>query len=850
MAKALLYFGAVTSLASVLAVEPAYGQVADTTRPEGTQPVQPQTDDSGIGDIIVTAQKRSEKLQDVPIAISAFTSTALSERAVTSVAALSNLAPSVTLDAAAPFSGSSQVLGATIRGIGQQDFAMNVDPGVGVYLDGVYLARTVGANLDLPDVERVEILKGPQGTLFGRNTIGGAISITTKDPTDEFGFDGEVITGSYKRFDVRGTVNVPVADHLNALLTFSEKSREGYQRSIPYPSASPINSDPVTAFRQVGYDTHSRSGGEGEYTIRGKLLWEPTSRLQVRLSGDYTKVDTTATANSLLGVSLVPPPGPAGTPATPPLAAIYNLCISTPAAALASAGLGAVCGSRGTPLDPSRILPGLAGLNADGDPSNDRLPFDDRFVTSDIDTTYATAQNFSRMKSWGLTSLISYDLTDNISLKSITGYRDLDWGTGLDGDGSPVQMLELGFSLKQWQFSQETQIIGNLLDHKLNFVVGGYYFKEKGFTNDYVTFGDGLLQIQGPNNLKTENYAFFGQADWRITDFIGITVGGRYTHEAKDFIGGQTDNNGLYYKLANCTTYGDPCSTAIGIPDPSQPLRFYTPVPQHRTFTNFSPKVGVQLHPTDDIMVYGSWSRGYKTGGWSTRLTAPGGAVAPDFRPEKAETFEAGFKSTLLDRALQFNLAAFTTRYEDIQLNLQVGIAPTIRNAGVARIKGLEAEFVVKPAHGLLINASASYIDATYTSVRPDFVLAPNALQAGIYPGAALPKTPKWKVNLSPSYKFDLANGGSLTFLADYTRTSSVWNDTERTYLLRRPSTDMLNLSATYRAPSGKWDLSVGGTNVTDDRYVVTGLAQLSIGPIYGTYNAPAEWYAKLGFHF
>jgi len=167
---------AATALCSTVAL-PAFAQEA-------------QSDEGGIAEIVVTAQKRAENVQDVPIAISAFTAEALSERAVTSVASLSNISPNVTLDAGTPFSGSSAVLSAYIRGIGANDFAFNIDPGVGIYLDGVYLARSVGANQDLPDVERIEVLKGPQGTLFGRNTIGGAISIVTHDPGKEFRFKG------------------------------------------------------------------------------------------------------------------------------------------------------------------------------------------------------------------------------------------------------------------------------------------------------------------------------------------------------------------------------------------------------------------------------------------------------------------------------------------------------------------------------------------------------------------------------------------------------------------------------------------------------------------------------------
>jgi outer membrane receptor protein involved in Fe transport len=177
-----------------------------------SQPGAAQAEDDsegGIRDIVVTAQKRAESVQDVPIAVSAFASEALEERAVSSVAQLSNLTPNVTLDASVPFSGSTAVLAASIRGIGSNDFAFNIDPGVGVYLDGVYLARSVGANQDLLDIARIEILKGPQGTLFGRNTIGGAVSVVTSDPAKEFSGKGDVTIGRYDLLQVRGSVSIP-----------------------------------------------------------------------------------------------------------------------------------------------------------------------------------------------------------------------------------------------------------------------------------------------------------------------------------------------------------------------------------------------------------------------------------------------------------------------------------------------------------------------------------------------------------------------------------------------------------------------------------------------------------------
>jgi iron complex outermembrane recepter protein len=247
-------------------------------------------------------------------------------------------------------------------------------------------------------------------------------------------------------------------------------------------------------------------------------------------------------------------------------------------------------------------------------------------------------------------------------------------------------------------------------------------------------------------------------------------------------------------------------------------------------------------------MAYASWSKGYKTGGWTTRLSNPL-PFAPDFDPEKATTFELGVKSTLIDRKLQVNAAIFQTEYKGIQLNFQQGTSPTIQNAGDARIKGFEVEVTAAPTNALTINASVGYLDAKYTDVLVPAQVAANPFQAGVFPGGTLPKTPKLKFNISPRYEIDLGDKGSVVLLADYTHSSSLWNDTERAFLLERPSTDLLNGSITYKAPAN-WDITLGMTNITDERYLVTGQAQIAGGLFYGTYSRPREWYAKLGVNF
>jgi iron complex outermembrane recepter protein len=878
-------FLATTALAIALTFAPqaVLAQTADTSPA--------QADEGGIDMIIVTAQKRSENVQDVPIAISAFGGDTLRERSVVDVASLGALAPNVNLDGGTPFSGSSAVLSATIRGIGSDDFAFNIDPGVGIYLDGVYLARTVGANQDLPDVERIEVLKGPQGTLFGRNTIGGAVSIVTHNPGNEFRFAGDLTTGSFGLLRARATVDLPLTDSLAATVTGAVTSRRGFQRRIAY-DGSPAemqaiaNSDSYLNFNQADYSTNSRQSGDSSMSMRGKLRWDGEN-VRVTVSGDYTSQDSSGQNNSLLAVSF--PPGPfaptnplPGTGINPVApaggvlyAGLYNFCIGSTPAEIAARGASAICGARGTSAFPAGLLAPLTGVNVDADPFNDRLPWDGRFITGDPDTTYATGPTLNRLEAWGVAGNVEFDLSADIMVRSITSYRGTNWKAGSDLDGSPLTMLELTFSQNQEQFSQELQLLGSdLLGGRLNFVLGAYYFQETGDLHDFVTFDEGLLQVDGPNAFDTENLAFFGQADIRLTDWIGLTLGGRYTEETKLFEGGQQDLNGGNYKLFGCADAngtifplgdfplappvgagGPPCFAALSFPNPANPVQVYTPGENRKTFNDFSPRVGVQLHPADDVMVYGSFSRGYKTGGWTTRLTNPQGNVAPDFDEETAETWELGVKSMLLDRRLQINLAAFTTSYQDVQLNQQVGTSPTIDNAGSARIKGVEFELVAAPASGLTINASVGYLDAAFSSLsasvsRPDVAGPIPGLRLGALVGGQLPKTAEWSINIGPRYEHDLADGSSLVFLADWTHKSPVWNDVARYLPLRRPATDMVNASVAYREPDGVWDVTLGVTNLLDDRFLVSAGANDAAGVYFGSYNRPREWFARLGLSF
>ncbi len=841
-------------------------------------------DDGGIADIVVTAQKRAESAQDVPIAISVFSGDALAERAVTNVSQLTAVAPNVNFDNGVAFTGSTAVLAASIRGIGSSDFAFNIDPGVGVYVDGIYLARSVGANQDLLDTGRIEVLKGPQGTLFGRNTIGGAVSIVTRDPAKEFQARGDVTFGRFNMFEARGAIDVPLSDSLTSLITFNVRNGGAYAKRIPFPSALVSNSKPFTALPSVGYDAPSKEGSNENASIRGKIKYDG-GNFRVTLSGDYQR-STGNSPHSLLGVL-----GDPAVTGSPNFTFLYNTCRAAPAAVLGSLGLMNFCSTFGTQLPSIRRDEVTAinrvtytpGVNTGANPATHELLFTDQFITGDPDTSYSTGNNFSKLTNYSTTLNAELDLTPNLLLKSITGYRHSSWKSGLDMDSSPLNIIHASFDQRQRQLSQEFQLVGNALDEKLNYVFGAYFFTEKGYLLDLVSFAQGAVQIDGPNWFKTTNYASFAQIDYKLNDLISFTVGARYTHESKFFEGGQQEVNGVFYKLVGSAAFagtplgntalsnicadtagnvypnapllgGATCQQILGYPtvNNTNPLRVYAPGINHKTFNNFSPKFGIQLHPNDDVMVYGSYSAGYKTGGWTTRYTTPQTTVS-GFNPEKAKTFEVGLKSTLLDRRLQLNLSAFTTKYSGIQLNYQVGTSPTIANVGDARIKGVEVEVIAKPLSVLTINSSVGYTDSHYTFLDPavQVTSAPNSFQLGATVGGDLPKTPHWKANISPRVDLPLGdNGAEIALLGDLTYTSKQRNNVEGTILLNRPSTTIINASIIFTAPDDRYTLTFGGTNLTDKRYVTSGSSIPASGVIDGTFSRPREWYARVGFKF
>ena len=873
------YYVVVASLGAVLAASPALAQ------------------EDSLEEIVVTAQKREQNVQDVPIAISAFSAATLQEKSIGDIGALTRFAPNVNLDTGSPFSGDTSVLSASIRGIGQDDFAFNLDPGVGVYLDGVYLARTIGANQSLLDVDRIEILKGPQGTLFGRNTIGGAISIVTHTPGDKPRFTASVTGGSYDRQDIALSGDFPLSDNFLTTLSFSSQQRDGYQEVIPFPADSELGRipwvvDPQTAFPKAGTATSDSKGGQNVQVVRGKALWKVNDKFNVTITGDYTYqnqpsypttvLDVTTPAGDNLPTPFDALPGPYGF-----MGANYNFCISQPAALLNNVpaflaafpgappfwgtGVGGLCGPRaqglnlatgGAPLGGVGYVGGPVPYTAGGTAGNPsggtpRIYWNlENTDTGDIDKTYATGPSFARYTAWGGAVTIDYEISESMAFKSITGVRGIDWRAGVDLDGLPESIQEVTDHQEQDQFSQEFQLTGKAFGDKMDYVAGLYYFQEDGFVHDFVPFGSTLYIYDVANDVDTKAYAAFFHVDYAVNDAFAVTVGARYSWDDKKFEGGQADLDGYNYKSSGCfdpvTGPNMACWAAFAalpfinlapFPDPTNPYRYFPPGEQSQEYSVFTPTVGAQWHINDDVMSYVSFSKGFKAGGWTTRLSNPLADIAgAAFGPEESETYELGLKSQFLDHRVQANAAIFWTDYTGIQLQIQEGASPVSQNAGDAELKGAELELQAIVGGGFSLYLGAAYIDAEYsrlvTSVQ------------GITLDTDLPKTPEYKFTVSPTLDVNLPNTGKLRFAVDYTNTASMFNDAPNTPLLARPSTDNLGAAIHYYSPGEKYSVTLGGTNLTDDRYLTVGSVNGAEGETVGTYNPPRQWYLNLRMTF
>lgn len=751
----------------------------------------PSSSGDQLETIVVTAQKRSESLESTPISITAITDATIARTGVSNLADLAEKAPNVTFKFTAPISGASNAATVFIRGIGQSDFALTTDPGVGVYVDGVYTSRSVGGVLDVLDLERVEILRGPQGTLFGRNTIGGAISLITKEPSfDKSGGSVQFTTGNLDQIYLRGSLNIPLAEDLAVRLSFSSKSRDGYVNTGFAPS-SPFYTKALTNL-----------GNESRQAARAELLWKPAESFAVNFSGDFSHVNENNAPAVLVGVT------GATSPANGPIVFLYNLFEA-----------------------PTTTLPGFP--NGQYSASN--------FVTGRTDTTYATGPNGTRLRSYGGALTLTYTVVPDWIIKSITAYHREAGTFARDADGSPIPLTEnIDLDYQHRQFSEELQTTGSALDNRLKVVGGIYYFSEFGSDPLTVFFPSsfGLLNVT-QDVVDNSSKAGYGQAAYSITDALSLAAGVRYTRDQKQFLANET----LTITGAGGTAAtGAPVGAVIPLIPPNSNVS--------QTFTNSSPRVSLDYRFDERTLAYASFSRGFKSGGFNLRYVAPRPAVST-FGPEKADSYEVGVKLENAARTWQLNAAAFDTKYSNVQLTyFQTLGAPVTANGGDARIEGFEIELKAKPVRDLNAGLNVGYLDAHYTGLRPGLNVGATAPEQFITLESRLPNTPRWAGSADIDYNIRVPSRGSLLVAANARFSTLVYNDAQNSPFLRQRGYGIVNASVAYTPESATWTLRAYIDNLADKRYIVSGDSNFGIGFHEAEFNPPREYGIGVTYNF
>jgi iron complex outermembrane recepter protein len=681
----------------------------------------PVDDDTGLSEIVVTAQKRSENLQDVPIAISVLGSEGIENRHVQSLLDLGDGAiPSLKV---APFFSRPGALIVNVRGVGVLSDSNQParDQGVGVYVDGVYLGRAQGLGTALYDVENIEVLKGPQGTLFGRNTEGGAVNIVTKRPSGEFGLKSTVSIGNFGSYKGDVHLDLPETANISVKIDAVVSKRNGFVKNL-LPGASDFNS----------YDKRGVHVG---------ILWRPSSDFKA----DYS-FDTAYDATSTLYLQLVE--APVGAPATATAPAILPN-------RLAAIG----------PVQANRASTSIVG----------------------------SPQEPSIGRTTGVRLGLDWNLSSNLTLKSITSYRRLTQGQFDNGNASPglQQPLTtanptgsfLGFAFSRYslaqfrqnQFSQELQAIGEFA--RVKYQLGALYYKENVTDNAAApntlqftdaagtTFGpcDAVLVascrpvIQRASNVTTTSIGVYGQATYTPPigdDIVHLTLGGRWTRDKK--VGSLFTINGALPIL------------------PVNGVNVQAAIPLNASFSRIDPLVNLSLDVSENIHVYGKWSTGYKSGGASSRSLS-----YRSFNPENVSMFEIGAKTEFFDRRVRLNLAAYTGTYKGIQLDFAglyedvingVRVATTrttldvVNAPGTGKLKGFEAELALAPVTGLTLTASYAY-----NSVKIPNTINPFPQTGGVFITVPLPiyqvYTPENSASASIDYEAPL---GGVTLKAHF----------------------------------------------------------------------------------
>jgi iron complex outermembrane receptor protein len=672
-----------------------------------------QSGQGALGDIIVTARRREEKLQDVPVAVTALSGVQLQQRGVVKLEDIRFQAPSFQVQ---PGPYGNAVPAFQIRGQRQQEALITQDPSVGVYVDEVYQARVYGVNQSLLDLDSIQVLKGPQGTLFGRNTSGGALLVTSRRPTDRFEGEASIGLGDYGEREASAIINVPLSDDFAIRVAGKFDRHDGYTTNV---------------------DTGQKLGTENNYAFRAGALYHSGSfQSYTTLSG--TKTDGT-------GVPLI------------------------------SQGFGP---NASLVVDPAAVAAANAAQAARGfyQTSGDLEP------------------NPTNLTTFAATNVSTFDL-GGATLKNILAYRQIHAKIGVEFDGSDLKADNglpffngVNFA-KEHQLSEELQLQGKAFGDRLNYTVGGYYFRERGQDFQQTVIGPYGISQTGGGFAINRSKSLFAQGDLKLIGTLTLTGGFRYSWDARSFTG-----DTYFSGISGITT---PFIDYNGNPPPvacndggTLANNCLVKLPTYRKSTP-TWTVGLSWKPIRHVLLYANVARGYRSGGWNLRgaLAADGspGSFGP-FKPEIVTNYEGGVKLDfdVGSVPVRIDVSGYHQDYKDIQRTIYAQFPGEqipqayVLNAATAKIDGGEFELSARPVPALQLSAFGGYIHARYSSFSYVIAAHPDGTGTQTVDASSFPfaGTPKFQWGASARYEFDMGDLGKPSALISYYHQSKLaWSD-------------------------------------------------------------------------
>jgi iron complex outermembrane receptor protein len=796
---------------------------------------QTQSDDAPIQleEVIVTANRRAQNLQEVPMSVSAFTGDFFKETGVRNLAELQAYTPSLKIQTSNDSRGTS----IRIRGIGSVGTNSGIDPSVGVFIDGVYQGRagmTVG---DLVDIERVEVLRGPQGTLYGKNTSAGAISISTKQPSAEFEADLEYSFDNDERSIVRGMINVPFGEsgHAMRLTGFGNYGDHIYENTFP------------------GAESGKNLNNTNRWGTKGRFLFDFDAVGEFLLTLDYSRDDTDCCAMSVIsydGLSTLNSPLLNGASDQSQLA--YGLAVP-PEEALE--GL--------SPNYPGYRLQYTSFEDSQGFSPPEADPFDDKY--------WFDGPLKNEVEVGGVALEWNRELPRDHELAFINAWRHYESDSTFDGDFSGYDATGGLTDVDLNQYSSELRI-ASASGQKFEYQGGLYYYYSKFDSlgqfkmgvplvtaiNLGFLFPDGSLNTDD-NTYTTTSYAAFGQLVWNLSEKWSATLGLRWTRETKGRDGSQiTEGVSPAFDTGN--------GSFLDIPPVAGPNVYYD---NERDDSDVSPTLNIRYFATEDLMTYASISRGFKSGGFDQRRVPAD--ESGEFEDETSTSYELGWKGTWYERRLQVNGTFFYVDYDDFQSQTFDGSSFKVTNAGTMESYGMEVDAIFAASTDLILGTAVGYTKATYKKFdrgqcRIDqafeqFFVEENAQYqspasaggtVGLPPlsppettvciqdlaGEDVDNSPEWTVSNFMQYNWQVSEDLVTIFRAEYNYIDSFFLDQDLDPNLKNDAVNLVNLRATLTNLENTWEVALWGRNILNEEYFAFGIDIPTVGG-YGAVNAP-----------